>query len=458
MKGNSEGQGREERARIVEVPFFLTHNYGESAENQYGLPFEAAFAGEYTRALLTNYMIDLEWLFMSAPHLLTIPLVLVHGMRGNSFEEMLTTCRIELPATLQVHKPPLPMAWGTHHTKMAVLLSNIGVRVIITTANYIQGDWATKAQGIWLQDFPLKSKSSPPTSDFEHALTDYVRALKGPAVSIAESLELYDFSRARGILIPSIPGEHGATSYKKYGHMRVRSVLKDVFVDEDKRFKKAPLCAQYSSMGSLHGKYLKEQLLSSFAASQGASQLDSRVRFKAFWPPVDFVANTYEGYKAGNSIPCSQKNLKPFLIDEGLLHVYEGCAGFERASPHIKTYTRLNEDGLLPWVMMSSANLSKAAWGQLQRSQRYGKALMIRSYELGILVLPEHIRSTNDFSLTPQDPQIGICKARNKKKECSGFVPIEGASAYPKDGSVVPVPLPYKLSAKTYKESPGSTP
>jgi len=36
--------------------------------------------------------------------------------------------------------------------------------------------------------------------------------------------------------------------------------------------------------------------------------------------------------------------------------------------------------------LLTSSNLSKAAWGTLQKQ---GKQLMIRNYELGVLVLPE---------------------------------------------------------------------
>lgn len=444
-------------AKIVDVPFFLTHVHSDDAENKYGISFEAAFAGEYQRALVTNYMFDLSWFFGKAPHLLSIPLVLAHGMRGESFEEMRAACQVLLPENVKIYKPPLPFAWGTHHTKMAVLLSHRGVRVIITTANYISGDWDRKAQGLWLQDFPLKSGRCPTSSDFEFALIDYVNALKGPAESIAEALQVYDFSQARGILIPSVPGEHSSRSWDQYGHMRVRNVLKEAFEDEKRSFVDAPCIAQFSSMGSLHETYIKNQLLPSFAAARNVQVVNNRVRFKAIWPPVDFVAGTYEGYQAGRSIPCNQRNLKPFLIEGKILHVYEGCNGFERSSPHIKTFTRINQEGLLPWVLMTSSNLSKPAWGDMQRSSSYGRALRIRSYELGILVFPHHICRANTFSLTPQDPQLGLCQSE-RQSSCKSFVPIDTASKHVADSSVVVAPLPYKVNSRSYKEAPEKEP
>lgn len=39
----------------------------------------------------------------------------------------------------------------------------------------------------------------------------------------------------------------------------------------------------------------------------------------------------------------------------------------------------------LPWCLLTSHNLSKPAWGELQKN---GQQLFIRSYELGVLCLP----------------------------------------------------------------------
>ena len=40
-----------------------------------------------------------------------------------------------------------------------------------------------------------------------------------------DSLRAYDFSEARGILIPSVPSKAGGHMDNKYGHMRLRRVL-----------------------------------------------------------------------------------------------------------------------------------------------------------------------------------------------------------------------------------------
>lgn len=54
--------------------------------------------------------------------------------------------------------------------------------------------------------------------------------------------------------------------------------------------------------------------------------------------------------------------------------------------PHIKTYMRASPDFTqLAWFLVTSANLSKAAWGALEKNNTQ---VMVRSYELGVLYVP----------------------------------------------------------------------
>ena len=77
---------------------------------------------------------------------------------------------------------------------------------------------------------------------------------------------------------------------------------------------------------------------------------------------------------------------------DGGTAIDDGCSGRARAMPHIKTFARYcsNSNGQQPielaWVVVSSHNFGPSPWGELQKAQTQ---LMIRSYELGILVTPE---------------------------------------------------------------------
>lgn len=84
-----------------------------------------------------------------------------------------------MPANWILHKPPLPISYGTHHSKAMLLVYPTGVRVVVHTANLIYVDWNNKTQGLWMQDFPLKDKDSlSKGSLFEKDLVDYLSTLK----------------------------------------------------------------------------------------------------------------------------------------------------------------------------------------------------------------------------------------------------------------------------------------
>lgn len=83
------------------------------------------------------------------------------------------------PANWILHKPPLPISFGTHHSKAMLLVYPHGVRVIVHTANLIYVDWNNKSQGLWMQDFPWKDQTNPiKGSGFENDLIEYLSMLK----------------------------------------------------------------------------------------------------------------------------------------------------------------------------------------------------------------------------------------------------------------------------------------
>lgn len=59
-------------------------------------------------------------------------------------------------------------------------------------------------------------------------------------------------------------------------------------------------------------------------------------------------------------------------------------AGRQRAAPHIKTYIRYGEESI-DWALLTSANISKQAWGEAANASR---EVRIASWEIGVLVWP----------------------------------------------------------------------
>lgn len=61
-------------------------------------------------------------------------------------------------------------------------------------------------------------------------------------------------------------------------------------------------------------------------------------------------------------------------------------SGRNRAAPHIKTYIRYNKNSSLDWAVLTSANLSKQAWGEAAKPTG---EMRIASWEIGVLLWPE---------------------------------------------------------------------
>ncbi len=107
-----------------------------------------------------------------------------------------------------------------------------------------------------------------------------------------------------------------------------------------------------------------------------------------------------EGYEAGGSLPYGKLNARKQPYLRNFLHVWKSeRRGRTRASPHIKSYVRLSPDSqTLAWFLLTSANLSKAAWGALEKKD---SQLMIRSYELGTLHLGAGLGDVLPFDVPP---------------------------------------------------------
>lgn len=102
-----------------------------------------------------------------------------------------------------------------------------------------------------------------------------------------------------------------------------------------------------------------------------------------------------EGKKSGHA---SHQNLLPSLPDLGggcMVSCYE----VSQKIPYT-IYLYVHFERLLPWrknviiwkfSFYFSSNLSKAAWGALEKK---GSQLMIRSYEIGVLFIPKYLVKT----------------------------------------------------------------
>ncbi|OMO64913.1 hypothetical protein COLO4_31726 [Corchorus olitorius] len=414
------------------------------------------FQGDVLLAVLSNYMVDVDWLMSACPKLAKIPYVLViHGEGDSRLDHM----KRNKPANWILHKPPLPISFGTHHSKAMLLVYPQGVRVVVHTANLIYVDWNNKSQGLWMQDFPWKDQNNSKRGcGFETDLTDYLGTLKWPEFTAnlpalgnfsinSAFFKRFDYSNARVRLIASVPGYHTGPSLKKWGHMKLRTVLQECVFD--KEFQRSPLVYQFSSLGSLDEKWMAEvasSMSSGFSEDKTPLGLGEPL---IVWPTVEDVRCSLEGYAAGSAIPSPIKNVEKAFLKKYWAKWKASDTGRCPAMPHIKTFTRYNGQRLA-WFLLTSANLSKAAWGALQKNN---SQLMIRSYELGVLFLPSDVKEEGgEVSCTSNGGSVkgkGKCgSSGNSEATKTKLVTLAWQGG--KTSEVIQLPVPYELPPKPY--------
>lgn len=497
--------------------------------------------------LLSSYLTDLKWLLTSVPELsaVTGKVVILSGDRGtatlrrsesgaylptsaalNRVNPFLAALRnvaqlprrtagaasstSSAPAPVPVQtltrdrfaalEPPLPIAFGTHHTKMAVCVNACGVRVCVFTGNLLEQDWCWKTQGIYLQDFPwadnvtpLSASSSSAHSsdeprqanakarDFEWQLRHYwthcgldmstpftwdAANTQPLGIFNTDFLSHVDFARAKVWLVSSVPGTYvggEASAGYRVGLCRLAEVLqRRATATACERSAPEVLTWQYSSQGSLNPGFLtalqaamcgtlelatatgaKNDLSSSCPSPSSAAAAVQEVQeVQVIYPTETEVRSSFEGWRGGASLPVRLLNCHEFVNER--LHRWGGTQRPGRAKaltadllrdrggttagthdspepvvdvdgsqpdecsswqgdddapcsaaacrqytiPHIKSYAAMDVDRThLHWYLLTSANLSQAAWGSLssKTTKTTPRRLLVRSYELGVL-------------------------------------------------------------------------
>ncbi|KAI0533606.1 tyrosyl-DNA phosphodiesterase [Xylaria digitata] len=371
--------------------------------------------------------------------------------------------------------------FGTHHTKMLVLLRHDDTaQVIIHTANMIAKDWTNMTNGVWIS--PLLPKRESPGqvtgthgtigsgSRFKFNLLSYLRAynkVRNVCGNLVEELTKYDFSAVRAALIASVPGKHDVDQgpeVTRWGWQGLKETLKGVPVQAGA----SDIIVQISSIATLgvNDTWLQRTLFDSLAASQSslqqfpssASSRNPRPNFKIIFPTPDEIRRSLDGYASGGSIHTktqSAAQTKQLQYLRPLFHHWannsaegvvaptsvsgnaiscHGDAGRKRAAPHIKTYIRYGEKSI-DWALLTSANISKQAWGEA--TNRAGE-VRIASWELGVLVWPELL--TGDAGAK----MVGTFKTDEPKCENDN----SGDSS-----SIIGLRIPYDLPLQKYGNS-----
>ncbi|KAJ6030564.1 hypothetical protein N7460_010830 [Penicillium canescens] len=189
-----------------------------------------------------NYLIDVDFL-MSQFDEDTRGLVKVRVVHGSWQRESANKIRIEEACARYPNVEPIvaymPEAFGTHHSKMMVLLRHDDLaQVVIHTANMIPMDWTNMTQAVWRSPLLPQNPSSVPETDspigsgsrFKRDLLAYLKAY-GPSKTgpLVQQLETYDFEAVRAALVASVPSkQHASDSNSEEGTLWGWLALKDL--------------------------------------------------------------------------------------------------------------------------------------------------------------------------------------------------------------------------------------
>ncbi|KFQ80408.1 Tyrosyl-DNA phosphodiesterase 1 [Phaethon lepturus] len=390
--------------------FFLTKVRGiEQSYNSGALHIKDILSplfGTLISSAQFNYCIDVAWLVRQYPQeFRKKPLLIVHGEKRESKAELIAQARPY--ENISFCQAKLDIAFGTHHTKMMLLLYEEGLRVVIHTSNLIAEDWHQKTQGMWLS--PLYPKLPQGTTgsagesetNFKSDLISYLMAYNSPTLKEwIDLIQEHDLSETRVYLLGSTPGRYQGSDKEKWGHLRLRKLLKE-HASSIPAQESWPVVGQFSSIGSMGAdgsKWLCSEFQESLVAagSSVTTLLKCDVPIHLVYPTVNNVRQSLEGYPAGGSLPYSIQTAQKQLWLHSYFHIWSAeISGRSHAIPHIKTYMRPSPDfQKIAWFLVTSANLSKAAWGALEKN---GTQLMIRSYELGVLFLPSAFGLDKDY-------------------------------------------------------------
>ncbi|KAK6007070.1 hypothetical protein QM012_006078 [Aureobasidium pullulans] len=366
-----------------------------------------------------NFLLDIDFIMSHLDEDVrdTVQTKIIHG-----FHQPNNLSRVSLEAAAKKYPNVETMhiwlpAYGTHHSKMMILIRHDDTaQVVIHTANMISQDWTNLTQAVWRSPLLPLSRAEKETSEapigsgtrFKQELLNYLQGYKSkfrdPTRPLIDQLKQYDFSSVKAALVASVPGKQqigmDITNSKQslWGWPGLERVLKDI--PPTTPASRAQINVQISSIGTLYQKWLNGFFDVLRTTSDKQPKHDSASVLVIF-PTADEIRRSLDGYQSGSSIHMkldSDVQKKQLSYMKPLLCTWAGDtngdrngvqqAGRRRAAPHIKTFIRFSDKDCnkINWTLVTSANLSKQAWGEMANKNR---EVSISSFEIGVLVCPQ---------------------------------------------------------------------
>ncbi|XP_050094174.1 probable tyrosyl-DNA phosphodiesterase isoform X2 [Anopheles aquasalis] len=361
--------------------------------------------GQLESSVQMNFMVDIGWLlahYYFAGYE-NVPLLILYGDETPELR-MVSKKKPNVTAVKVDIKTP----FGVHHTKMGLYGYRDGsMRIVISTANLYEDDWHNRTQGLWISPrLPAVPEDADTAfgesvTDFRSNLLAYLDAYKLPQLqSWMARIRRTDFSDVKVCLVASVPGGHVNTPKGPlWGHARLGYLLTKYAAPIDDS---CPLVAQSSSIGSLGPSpesWVLGEIMANFRKDSAPVGIRRMPGFRMIYPSYSNVRQSHDSLLGGGCLPYGRATHSKQEWLKAYLHQWCSRSRIRnKAMPHIKTYCRWSHRGLY-WFLLTSANLSKSAWGVYNKAGRFEKPLRINSYEAGVLFLPKLLLDENFFPM-----------------------------------------------------------
>lgn len=363
--------------------------------------------GELESSVQINFMIDVGWLLAQYAFAKCSqqPLLILYGQDMPGLAEInqkrpnVTSIKVNIPTPI-----------GCHHTKMMLLFyKDKSMRVVVSTANLYEDDWDNRVQGLWISNqIPALGEGVSHTdcgespTKFREDLMRYFIAYNIPKLQpIVAKIRESDFSSVNVFFVSSVPGTHrdsGKGIY--YGHPRVASLLSEHSAPVDDS---NPIIIQASSIGCLGSNsaaYLCGEIANSFKRDSAPVGIRRLPNVKVIYPSLNNVLSSHDEIQGGGCLPYNgAAHDKQRWLNEHLYQWRASSRNRNKAMPHIKTYCRYSDRGLY-WFVLTSANISRSAWGTMNKGNKtLNPSLRINSYEAGVVFFPRVIIGQERFPM-----------------------------------------------------------
>ncbi len=358
--------------------------------------FDASL-GELESSVQFNFTVDIAWLYNNYYKTGNgnLPLLILYGKESNELQ----TISSKKPNITAIHVK-ISTKFGCHHTKMMLFsYKDQSMRIVISTANLYEEDWQNRVQGLWISErLPIISegcncKDGESVTGFREDFLKYLMTYNIPNLQpwIARFRKT-DFSSINVFFLASSPGSHRPDPRKghPFGHPRLGNLLGQYSARISEN---CPIIAQCSAIGNLGRDaqaYLLSEIATSFRRDSSTVASQNAPQLKLIYPSLLNVETSYDGIMGGGCLPYTRKsNSWQTWLQSYLYQWRSESRNRTRALPHIKSYLRYSEEDGLYWFCLTSANLSRSAWGSYNKSSKSESMLNINSYEAGVVFFPQ---------------------------------------------------------------------